>query len=140
MPGREQVETVVREWTKKAENDLVAAAQLLKSRRRCPTDAACFHAQQCVEKYLKALLVSRGVEFPKTHDVGQLLARLPEGPTLSLTVADQQRLTGYATVTRYPGDYEPISLAEARKAVALARAVQRQVQAALALYRRLRIE
>jgi hypothetical protein len=37
-------------------------------------------------------------------------------------------LTRYATVTRYPGDYEPITLTEARRAVTLARRVRRQVQ------------
>src|SRR4029453_6914324 len=30
---------------------------------------ATFHAQQCAEKYLKALLVSRRQAFPRTHDV-----------------------------------------------------------------------
>jgi cell wall assembly regulator SMI1 len=32
------------------------------------------------------------------------------------------------TVTRYPGDYEPITLAEARKAVTLARRVRRELR------------
>jgi len=41
---------------------------------------------------------------------------------------EQRRLTTYATVTRYPGDYEPISLAEARRAIALARRVRREVR------------
>ena len=31
-------------------------------------------------------------------------------------------------VTRYPGDYEPITLTEARRAVILARSVRRQVR------------
>ena len=30
---------------------------------------ASFHMQQCVEKYLKALLVYRDQCFPKTHDL-----------------------------------------------------------------------
>ena len=30
---------------------------------------ACFHAQQCAEKYLKAILISRQVAFSKTHDL-----------------------------------------------------------------------
>jgi len=37
-------------------------------------------------------------------------------------------LTRYATVTRNPGDYEPITLTEARRAVTLARRVRRQVR------------
>ncbi len=36
-------------------------------------DAVCFHAQQCVEKYLKARLADGEVAFPKLHDLGALL-------------------------------------------------------------------
>ena len=41
---------------------------------------------------------------------------------------EQVRLTDYATVTRYPGDYEPPSLADARAAVKIARRVRGQVR------------
>jgi hypothetical protein len=40
-------------------------------------------------------------------------------------------LTDYATVTRYPGDYEPIPLSEARKAVAIVRRFRKQIRALL---------
>ncbi len=33
---------------------------------------ACFHAQQCVEKTLKALLIRYQQDFPKTHDLKEL--------------------------------------------------------------------
>ncbi len=35
----------------------------------------------------------------------------------------QDRLTEYGTVTRYPGNYEPITLDEAREAVKVARRI-----------------
>lgn len=35
-----------------------------------------FHAQQVVEKSLKAWLSGIGAEYPKTHDLSLLLARL----------------------------------------------------------------
>lgn len=57
MPASEAVLTVVREWIVKAEHDLTAAVQILKLGKAAPTEAVCFHAQQCVEKYLKAVLV-----------------------------------------------------------------------------------
>jgi hypothetical protein len=41
---------------------------------------------------------------------------------------EQSQLADYATVTRYPGDYEPISLNEARKAVAMARRIRREIR------------
>ena len=47
---------------------------------------------------------------------------------LGLTAAEQRRLTNYATLTRYPGGYEPISLDKARQAVRLARRVRREIR------------
>lgn len=38
-----------------------------------------FHAQQVAEKSLKAWLSGIGIEYPKTHDLGLLLARLADG-------------------------------------------------------------
>ena len=94
----------------------------------CPTDTVCFHAQQCVEKYAKALLVLNGIDFPWTHNLSELIARLPVHARPNLTPEEQERLTDYATVTRYPGDYEPIPLAETRRAVRIARRVRRAIR------------
>ena len=119
MPEIEKVITVVGEWVKKAENDLKNAAYTLEMDDECPTDTVCFHAQQVVEKYLKALLVFKGIPFPKSHNIEDIIALLPPSSRPRLAENDQDKLTEYATVTRYPGDYEPISLDEAKKAVAL---------------------
>ncbi|HJT34386.1 MAG TPA: HEPN domain-containing protein [Pirellulales bacterium] len=86
-------------------------------------DTVCFHAQQCVEKYLKAVLVLHATPFPKTHDLSVLVALLPTKFRPQLDRKDQKLLTDYATVRRYPdpGGGPEISVTEARKAVALAR-------------------
>jgi HEPN domain-containing protein len=123
--------TVAREWVEKAENDLTTAAHTLKLEAKQPTDTICFHAQQCVEKYLKALLVTESIAFPKTHSIRVLMELLPVGLRPALDLPSQDRLTEYATVTRYPGDYEEIPTDEARGAVALARRVRREVRKAL---------
>ena len=73
MHENDRVLWVVREWVQKAENDLKNAVNTLKMGEDCPTDTVCFHAQQCVEKYLKAFLVSRDIDFPRTHDIGDLV-------------------------------------------------------------------
>jgi HEPN domain-containing protein len=44
------------EWVDKAEGDMATAKRELRARKQPNYDATCFHAQQCVEKYLKALL------------------------------------------------------------------------------------
>ena len=64
---------VVREWIAKAEGDYASARRELRARKDPNYDAACFHAQQCIEKYLKALLQSREAAFRKTHDLSLLL-------------------------------------------------------------------
>jgi HEPN domain-containing protein len=37
-------------------------------------DAIYFHAQQCIEKYLKASLQEANIAFRRTHDLEELLA------------------------------------------------------------------
>lgn len=46
----------------------------------------------------------------------------------SLPVAEQRMLSIYGTVTRYPGDYEPITVKDARKAVLMARRIKRELR------------
>lgn len=128
MPSPDRVVQVVGEWVEKAENDLKVAEHILRLGRACPADAVCFHSQQCVEKYLKACLVFKGVEFARTHDIGELTALTSRRIRWTPSAEDQRRLTAYATAARYPGVYEDIPLAEARSAVRLARRVRREVR------------
>lgn len=128
MPGHETHAAVAFEWTAKAENDLTTAAHTLKLGKDCPTDTVCFHSQQCVEKYVKALLVWREIRFPRTHSIADLLRLVPLGIRPELSPEEQERLTDYATVARYPGAYESISLTEAREAVRVARRVRREIR------------
>ena len=130
MPGREQRIVVCREWLFKADNDLTNAAHTLKLGASCPTDTVCFHAQQCVEKYLKAVLVLEGIDFPKTHDLETLLSLIPAESRPDLSDDEQARLTEYATGARYPG-WEELSLAAARTAVSVARRVRRSIRRGL---------
>lgn len=73
---------VVREWIVMADHDLIAAGQVLKLGKAAPVETVCYHAQQCVEKYLKAIPVYGSIPFPKTHDVGALMALVPVGRAL----------------------------------------------------------
>ena len=128
MPRPEQIIAVVREWIDKADNDLKNAAHTLALGAEGPTDTICFHSQQCVEKYLKAFLVFTGINFPKTHDIEELMNLIPDRSRPELSIQDQRRLTAYATVTRYPGGYEPIKLSEARAAVKLGRRIRKAIR------------
>jgi HEPN domain-containing protein len=119
---------VIRQWAQKADNDLKTTVHLLKLGEDCPTDVVCFHVQQCVEKYIKALLVWHGIEFARIHHISALWALLPLRVRPTLTPEEQERLTDYAVTARYPGDYDPITLAEAQEAITIARRVRQQIR------------
>lgn len=131
MPAHNEIVRVIQQWAQKAENDLTNAAHTLRLGKACPTDTVCFHAQQCVEKYLKALLVFEGKDISRTHHVSALMDWLPANIRPDLSPEEQELLTDYAVSTRYPGDYEPIPLAEARRAVQIARRVRKHVRSLL---------
>ncbi len=95
----------VAEWVEKAEEDYRVALSLRRLRRYPAHNSVCFHAQQCVEKYLKAVLEQHGVVIRKIHALPTLLDQCAEHyPLLSATRADMVRLSAYAVEFRYPGE------------------------------------
>lgn len=94
-----------REWVDKAEADFATALRELRARRQPNYDAACFHAQQCIEKYLKARLIEAGIVFPRSHDLEELLdLNLPLEPLWEVFRGQLIDLTSFAVAFRYPGD------------------------------------
>ena len=87
-----------------------------------------FHAQQCVEKYLKALLISRQVDPPKIHDLTELYALLPDGLLVGFDVRLLEELNPYSIEGRYPGVWEPVEQADALRAVEAARMIRQAVR------------
>ncbi len=95
----------VREWIEKAEADFISAGREYRARKQPNFDAACFFAQQCIEKYLKARLVQAGRTVPKTHDLSTLLDLvLSLEPLWEVIRPRLETLTSYAVVVRYPGE------------------------------------
>ena len=116
-------------WVHRAEEDWLLARSAL--RRKVPlTYGATFHAQQCAEKYLKALLVSRRQAFPRTHDVVALYDLcLRHGLRIPIDPDQLERIAAYAGQVRYPG--EDPTPDEAREAVQIAQEVRRWARALL---------
>jgi HEPN domain-containing protein len=70
---------------------------------------------------LKAFLVWRRVEFPKTHSIGQLLDLLSAlAPELAASLADAISLTPFGAEIRYPGDSPELLPGEERTVFNLA--------------------
>ena len=115
------------EWVRKAEEDAVVA-EWASGAGHC--DAACFHAQQAVEKYLKALLVTQGKDFPKIHALRTLfdLAGMSEGEG---DLDELRWLTREAGEVRYPG--ESATREDAERAVKIMKRWRARLRDALGL-------
>ena len=109
---------VVSAWMQHARSDLQLARGWLYAPRTVLPEGACFQAQQCAEKALKALLLHRGISFPRTHAIEVLLDLLKtDGVSIPNGVDEAFALSEYAIQTRYPGEWEPVTKPEARRAI-----------------------
>lgn len=85
----------------KAKQDELALEKLL-GEPDIDDDLLGFHAQQAAEKILKAVLASRSVDYPKTHNLRTLVEVLTaHGCVLPEDLADIDRLTPFGTTFRY---------------------------------------
>lgn len=126
------MQPLTREWVEKAEGDFATARRELRVRKAPNYDAVCFHAQQCIEKYLKACLQEADILFGRTHNLSALLdLLLPVAPGLDTWRAHLRALTVFAVEVRYPG--ESADKAEAREALRLCRTVRRYLRLHLGL-------
>ena len=131
MPPEESIRQEACAWLAKARNDLRAADLDLTAEPALKDDAA-FHAQQAVEKALKAFLTLHGRIFRKTHnlvELGEQCCAL-DG-TLEAPVRQAVPLTQFAWKYRYPGEEEEPSDEAVARAIQLARRVVDEVECRL---------
>ena len=113
-PLEEVKRELVKQWLAKAEEDFAVARHLLAT-GTAYYGAIGFHAQQGAEKFLKAFLVWRQVEFPKTHDLGELLELVGKiDEPLAATLEGAVALNPYGVEVRYHADFTAISPEEAQ--------------------------
>jgi HEPN domain-containing protein len=110
-------------WIVIAEEDYNTARAAL--RRQSPwLHTVCFHAQQTAEKYLKAILTTKGKTFPKTHDLLELSNLCAQaGVIVPVPIDSLDVLSDHAVQTRYPADAPTIE--DAREAFETAQAVRK---------------
>ena len=115
---------LIRQWIKKAEEDFRNAEYVLTLETNCPVSTVCFHSQQCVEKYLKALLICHALPTQRSHDLLELYHQIPSSGRPDLSEESLAVLNRYAIETRYPGDWDIITRCEAEAALDIARTVR----------------
>jgi len=104
---------LTREWVDKAEADFYSVDLLLHAGEYPLSEPACFHCQQCAEKYLKACLQEHQVDFERKHDLMPLLAMCVSlDENFQSLKEDIQELDRYAVVVRYPGVTVKTDMAE----------------------------
>ncbi len=80
----------------------------------------------------EAFLTYRRAEFPKTHDMKQLLFLLARAaPDLAITLEDIDELAPFGVEIRYPGDVPDLLPGQERDAFALATRARDAVMAEL---------
>lgn len=104
---------VTEEWIAKAESDHHSAEVLLFQIEVPEIDTGCFHCQQCAEKYIKAYLTEKDIDFPRNHDLIRLLNLCIKVDKDFEKIRDNLRqLEDYAVIIRYPGLTVPLEMAE----------------------------
>lgn len=94
----------VQEGVEKAEGDFDVAQLLLRRAGAQHYDIVCFHAQQAVEKLMKAVLIRRKVLPPRTHDLVLLDELLRRAVADWSWDEEQLRTVSRASIVfRYPG-------------------------------------
>jgi HEPN domain-containing protein len=117
----EAVKTAVARWLAKAANDL-RTAETMVALVPPVVDTSCYHAQQCVEKCLKAFLTAADRHVERTHSLPRLVELCAvENAAFDRLASIGEELTGYAVQGRYPDDWREIPLPEAKAAVEKAR-------------------
>lgn len=122
---------LVRQWTAKADVDFRTAEWLLKAPDPI-RESIAFHCQQAAEKYLKAFLVSLRIEFPKTHDLEELLDLLtPVRPAVAADLEGIKFLNPFGVAVRYPGDFPELLPGQEQKVLELASKTRKAILALL---------
>lgn len=113
---------LVKGWLLKAESDLTNARLCLAAGQAL--DTVCFHAQQAAEKYIKAYLLVKEIEFPFIHNLEKLIELCEQcDPSFQDIRALSQGLTPYAVELRYDDEFWP-STDTARQALDAALAIK----------------
>jgi len=98
---------LVKEWLLYAKRDYDSALFLFENMHPKPIEIVCYLCQQSAEKSIKAFLVAKGIEPPKTHDIGKLCELCAKYDKSFLEhYGICEKLTYYASNTRYPNKIE----------------------------------
>ncbi len=94
----------LKNWLYRANEDIAVIDNLFKTDPEIYASTICFHAQQAVEKFLKAFLVHHNIDFPRTHDLDFLLLECKKVDSKDFDI-DLHSLSDFGVNIRYPDDF-----------------------------------
>jgi HEPN domain-containing protein len=78
---------------------------------------AAWNFHQAAEKAIKAVLIRKEIDFPRTHDLPRLLTVLDDDSSGLETVREAAFvLSSFLPLTKYPGDWPEINESRAKEA------------------------
>jgi HEPN domain-containing protein len=92
-----------REWLNAAEDDLATIKSLIENPDL--TNIIAFHAQQAIEKTLKAIIEEYEIGFIKTHNIQTLSLIISEKIPVTINEYIVEQLDRMYIDARYPGDF-----------------------------------
>jgi HEPN domain-containing protein len=122
----------IEQWIFRAREDIAVIQDLAESGIENYTSTICFHAQQSVEKYLKAFLILHDIDFPKTHDVDFLLFECQRIDSENFRF-DFKSLTEFGVSVRYPDDFYIPGVNETKEYIEIALEVREVVEKLITL-------
>ena len=123
---------LTQEKVQNAEDDWDTMLTLVQQAPRPLRDQICFHAQQCVEKYLKAWLQEANLRVPRTHNLNELLRLIVRTrPEWHAWRFDFERFKPHAVEVRY--ETYSATKADAEHAVRVCTEVRHAIRTTLQL-------
>jgi HEPN domain-containing protein len=114
-------------WLAWAKEDLETAQVIAGSRSLTPRNA-CYLAQQCAEKAIKAAIIFSGKKYNWVHDLDALNKQLPAAWDVSTPPVVLADLYYWAEWARYPSGRPDPTAQDARDAVLMAREVYQRIR------------
>lgn len=93
---------ITKEWLNRAKDDLTVIEEIIDNHNL--TNMVAFHAEQAVEKALKAIIEEFEIGFIKTHQLEFLLNKAKPHITFEVDLTTIKKLDEVYIATRYPSD------------------------------------
>ncbi len=125
---------IAEHWLIAAQDDLLVLERIMPDERL--SHMAAFHAQQCIEKSLKAIIEEHALGHIRTHNLARLFEIVRPHAIFDVDVILIEKMDKLYIDARYPGelgllpDGKP-TMADAHQFCACARSVHEQVEKAL---------